>query len=264
MRDIHVIDLVRGCHVRLWPVAIAGTCGIEYAEWMRASPVVRCTVLLTVGLLGLVPTAGAAVGANPAINRPYQDPEFSQWVERFERPGREVYDRRTAIVAATGVKAGMQVADIGAGTGLFTLLFAQQVGNNGKVYAVDISKTFITHIEQRARETRLNNVTGIVSTQQETRLPPDSVNLAFICDTYHHFEQPQSMLASIHRALKSGGTLVVIDFQRIEGESSNWVLGHVRAGKEQVIREIEAAGFRLVADEHLLQENYFLRFTKGN
>lgn len=71
------------------------------------------------------------------------------------------------------------------------------------------------------------------------------------------------MLASIHRALKPGGTLVVIDFERVEGRSSAWVLDHVRAGKEQVIREIEAAGFRLAADEKLLKENFFLRFTKN-
>jgi len=201
----------------------------------------------------MLPVSGPAMardGADPAINRPYLDPDFQQWVERFERPGREVYDRREAIVAATGVKPGMQVADIGAGTGLFTLMFARQVGAQGHVYAVDISKNFIENIERRAKRAGLMNVDGIVSSQSETRLPPDSVRLVFICDTYHHFEQPRPMLASIHRAL-------------IEGISSNWVLGHVRAGKESVIREIEAAGFRLTADEKLLNENFYLRFVKA-
>ncbi len=206
--------------------------------------------------------AAARDGADPGINRPYQDPDFQQWVERFERPGREVHDRRAAIVAASGVKLGMQVADIGAGTGLFALLFARQVGAPGKVYAVDISKTFVDNIERRARRDGLTNIAGIVSSQNDARLPPNSIQLAFVCDTYHHFEQPRAMLVSIHRALKPGGTLVVIDFERIEGRSSAWVLDHVRAGKEQVIREIEAAGFRLVADERLLKENFFLRFTK--
>lgn len=211
------------------------------------------------------PMAGPAVardGADPAINRPYLDPDFQQWVERFERPGREVYDRREAIVAAAGVKPGMHVADIGAGTGLFTLMFARQVGAQGHVYAVDISKKFIENIELRAKRTGLANVSGIVSSQNETRLPRDSIQLAFVCDTYHHFEQPAAMLASLHRALKSGGMLVVIDFERIEGKSSNWVLGHVRAGKAQAISEIEAAGFRLVADEKLLNENFYLRFVR--
>ena len=219
--------------------------------------------LLALLMLPVASPVMARDGADPAINRPYLDPDFQQWVERFERPGREVYDRREAIVAATGVKPGMQVADIGAGTGLFTLMFARQVGAHGRVYAVDISKNFIDNIERRAKRAGLMNVDGIVSSQSETRLPPDSVRLVFICDTYHHFEQPRRMLASIHRALKPGGTLVVIDFERIEGKSSNWVLGHVRAGKESVIREIEAAGFRLAADEKLLNENFYLRFVKA-
>jgi len=211
--------------------------------------------------------AGAAVGArdgaDPAINRPYQDPDFQQWVERFERPGREVYDRRKEIRDAAGIQPGMRVADIGAGTGLFTLLFARAVGPSGQVYAVDVSATFVDKVLRRARGENLANVTAVVSTQTETRLPSNSIHLAFVCDTYHHFEQPRAMLASIHRALKPGGTLVVIDFERTEGKSSAWVLDHVRAGKEQVIREIEAAGFRLAADEKLLKENFFLRFTKS-
>ncbi len=221
----------------------------------------RHLALLLVFLM--LPAAVAARdGADPAINRPYLDADFEQWVERFERPGREVYDRREAIVAATGVKPGMHVADIGAGTGLFTLMFARQVGAQGRVYAVDISKNFIANIEHRATQAGLLNIAGIVSSQSETRLPPASIHLAFICDTYHHFEQPASMLASIHRALKPGGILVVIDFERIEGKSSNWVLGHVRAGKESVIHEIETAGFHLAGDEKLLKENFYLRFTK--
>lgn len=213
----------------------------------------------------MLPVAGPAMardGADPEINRPYRDPDFEQWVERFERPGREVYDRRDAIVAATGVKPGMRVADIGAGTGLFTLLFARAVGPTGQVYAADISPTFVSQVSQRARRENLKNVIGVVNTQTDTQLPADSIHLAFACDTYHHFEQPRAMLASIHRALKPGGTLVVIDFERIDGKSSNWVLGHVRAGKEAVIREIEAAGFHLAADEKLLNENFYLRFIR--
>ena len=206
--------------------------------------------------------ATAREGADPAINRPYLDPDFAQWVERFESPGREVYDRRAAIVAASGVKPGMRVADIGAGTGLFTLLFARAVGPTGHVTAVDISPTFVANIQRRAQNEGLGNVNTRVNSQTDTGLPPDSIDLAFISDTYHHFERPRAMLASIHRALREGGSLVVIDFERVEGKSSDWVLGHVRADKKQVIGEIEAAGFRLVADTRLLAENFYLRFEK--
>lgn len=206
--------------------------------------------------------ACAAAGANPAINAPYEDPDYGQWVERFEQPGREIYDRRQAIVDAAGVKTGMAVADIGAGTGLFSLLFAEEVGPQGKVYAVDVSRVFIDNITRRARERGLKNIVGVVNTQTSAELPAAAVDLAFLSDTYHHFERPAAMLASIHRALRPGGRLVVIDFERIPGRSSTWVLGHVRADKAQVKREIEAAGFRLLEDRPLLEENFFLVFAR--
>jgi ubiquinone/menaquinone biosynthesis C-methylase UbiE len=220
-------------------------------------------VLAALLLLACAVPAVARDGADPAINRPYLDPDFAQWVERFESPGREVYDRRAAIVAASGVKPGMRVADIGAGTGLFTLLFARAVGPAGQVTAVDISPTFATNIQRRALNEKLGNVSTRVNSQTDAGLPPTSIDLAFICDTYHHFEQPRAMLASIHRALRERGSLIVIDFERVEGESSAWVLGHVRADKKQVIHEIEAAGFSLAADTGLLKENFFLRFEKN-
>jgi len=103
---------------------------------------------------------------------------------------------------------------------------------------------------------------GIVNDQHSTLLPPDSVDLIFLADTYHHFEQPADMLRSIRDALRPGGELVVIDFQREPGLSSAWVMRHVRAGRDQVIAEIELAGLRLDREEPILRGNFFLRFRK--
>lgn len=218
-------------------------------------------VLALVAAWPALPAAGT--GAAPAVNEPYRDPDYETWVQRFERPGREVYDRRLDIMKASGVEPGMTVADIGAGTGLFTRLFAKEVGPTGKVYAVDISKRFIDNVLRTAREQGLANVEGIVNTQTDTKLPAQSIDLAFSSDAYHHFEHPREMLASIHRALKPRGRLVVVDFRREPGRSSAWVLEHVRLGKDEVVREIEAAGFRLIEDRDFLRENYFLAFEKA-
>lgn len=219
-------------------------------------------LFLAVLLVPLMPAYALQQGADPAINQPYADPSFEAWVGRFERPGREVYDKREEIVAASGADAGMEVADIGAGTGLFTLLFAAKVGPDGRVYAVDIARGFVENILHRAREKGLRNVEGIVNSQNSADLPPQSVDLVFISDAYHHFERPQEMLQSIRDALRPGGALVIIDYRRSEGVSSAWVMEHVRAGKDAVIREVEAAGFDLVNDEDFLQQNFFLRFIK--
>ncbi len=211
----------------------------------------------------LTPVAsGQEPNINPGINDRYRNPDYQRWVNVFERPGREVFDRRREILEATGVEAGMVVADIGAGTGLFTRLFSPRVGPEGRVIAVDISRTFIDNILRTAAGQGLHNIEGVVNTDRDVALPPDSVDLAFLCDTYHHFEYPQTMLQSIHRALRPAGALVIIDFRRIPGYSSPWVLGHVRAGREAVREEVEAAGFRLVEKQAFLRTNYFLRFVK--
>ncbi len=220
--------------------------------------------LLVALALALPMAADAQVrSVNPGINRYYENPSFEQSLRMFEGEGREVFDRRHRIVAAVGLQPGMAVADIGAGTGLFTRLFAAAVGATGRVYAVDISPVFVHSIARIARDENLRGVEAILGGDRDSRLAPASIDVAFVCDTYHHFEYPQSMLASIHRALRSGGMLVVIDYERIPGVSSSWTLGHVRAGKEAVIGEIEAAGFRLVEERKgLLSENYFLRFRR--
>lgn len=222
----------------------------------------RLSLLLLFLLLAPPAWPVEAPGARHDINVPFEDAGYEQWVGIFERPGREVYDRRHQIVEATGAWRGAVVADIGAGTGLFTRLFARTVGPDGKVYAVDISREFVKNILRTARAEGLSNIEGIVNTQTETLLPENSIDIAFVCDTYHHFEQPKPMLASIRQALRPGGTLIVVDFERIEGKSSAWVMEHVRISKEEVIREIEAEGFRFTGKGDFLRENYFLRFVR--
>lgn len=200
----------------------------------------------------------------PGINDSFRDPNVQEFVGRFEGESREVFVRRREIVAACQIAPGQTVADIGAGTGLFTRLFAAAVGQEGRVIAVDIAPKFLAHIEQTCREAGLTQVETLLAKDDSTELPADSVDLAFICDTYHHFEFPLKTMASLHKALKPGGRVIVIDFHRIPGKSTEWVLSHVRAGQDVFESEIVQSGFlktREVRD--LLKENYFVEFTKS-
>jgi predicted methyltransferase len=156
----------------------------------------------------------------------------------------------------------MTVADIGAGTGLFTWLFSDRVGPIGTVYAVDISEGFIENIDRKARAMGRDNVIAVKNSPRDAALPKGSVDIAFVCDTYHHFEYPISMLASVRDALRDGGELVIVDFRKIPGLSSPWVMGHVRANRDAVVAEIENAGFGLRGESDLLRTNYMLRFVK--
>ena len=204
----------------------------------------------------------AEQNVNPEINRHYQAAEFKDWVGVFERAGREVYDKRHAVVQALNLKPGMDIADIGAGTGFYSLLFAEKVGKVGNVFAVDVAEDFVFNIKLRAADKGLKNIHGVLSNQKDTLLAPASIDLAFVCDTYHHFEYPQAMLTSIHRALRPGGQLIIIDFRKQPGISSAWVMSHVRTGKKAVIKEVEQAGFKFQSETDIFKTNYFLRFIK--
>ncbi len=200
----------------------------------------------------------------PGINANFLDPEMDiqQWLGRFEIESREVFAHRQAIAQAAGIEPGNRVADVGAGTGFYSKLFAGIVGSQGWVFAVDISPKFAEHIVHQAEESGIDNLTVVLAPQKSISLPPDSVDVIFVCDTYHHFEYPVATLASMRRALRAGGTLVIVDFQRIPGKSSEWIMSHVRGGKSDFRREIEQAGFVFVDEPQVpgIKENYILRF----
>jgi SAM-dependent methyltransferase/protein tyrosine phosphatase (PTP) superfamily phosphohydrolase (DUF442 family) len=203
-----------------------------------------------------------AVG--PELNKDFLDPnlDVDLWISRFEVESREIFASRLEILKNCGVQAGQQVADIGAGTGLFTRLFAHEAGDNGVVYAVDIAPAFLGHINKMTRELHIENVSPVLCREDSVCLPPGSIDIAFVCDTYHHLAYPQDTLRTIRKALRPNGTLVVVDFEKIPGTSREWVLGHVRADKQTVRSEIEAAGFEFLDEPDVagLEENYLMRF----
>jgi len=200
----------------------------------------------------------------PGVNEPFENPDVSEWVTKFEGESRETYQKRQEVIAACQLKPGMTVADVGAGTGLYTRLFADAVGKQGTVYAVGISPKFLAHIEASAKKMGVANVKTILGKDASAELQEASAEMVFICDTYHHFEYPARMMHSIHKALKPGGRVIVIDFIRVPGKSSEWVLSHVRTGQELVEQEIAECDFRKIAEiKDLLQENYVVVFEKA-
>jgi ubiquinone/menaquinone biosynthesis C-methylase UbiE len=219
------------------------------------------TILLAV-TGGSTQTAGPGIKTDPKINEPFKNPDLKGFIKKFESDDREVFARRNEIVAALELKPGMAVADVGAGTGLFTRLFADQVGPSGKVYAIDIAPGFLKHIAADAAKRGQKQVVTVVGTQDSINLPRAAVDLVFLCDVYHHLETPEKNLSSIRRALRERGRLVVIDFDRVEGKSTDFVLKHVRASQRVFRQEIEAAGFTFLPATKLprLSETFFLQF----
>jgi ubiquinone/menaquinone biosynthesis C-methylase UbiE len=214
-------------------------------------------------LAWMIPAAGQQSTITPTareLNKSF-DADLKQWTDRFEHEGRAIYDKRYEILDALSLKPGLAVADIGAGSGLISRLIAQRVGSEGAVYAVDIAKNMVDYIAKTSKEQGLTNIKAVLGDPKSPRLAPASVDRICIIDAYHHFEYPAEMLAEIKKALRPDGTLVLIDFKRVEGVSRDYILKMVRAGQGTFTDEFQNAGFELVERrDDMFPENYLLKF----
>jgi ubiquinone/menaquinone biosynthesis C-methylase UbiE len=238
---------------------------------LRATPLVWLSLVLltSAGVASCKQPAGTASeeqSVRPGANERFlaDDLDVDRFVEIFEGESREISVHRDRIVEVLGLAEGTTIADIGSGTGLFLPAFNRAAGSSGRVYAVDLSPKFLVHLRNRADKEGLERVEVVTALEDSVELPAASVDVAFVCDTYHHFEYPQSTLASLRSAIRPGGSLVIVDFERIPGQSQDWILDHVRAGKQVFTQEIAAAGFELIEEVAIngLEENYVLRFRR--
>lgn len=191
--------------------------------------------------------------------------------EARELARRDVRDALLNVFRAHGLTAGATALDCGAGTGLLLPALTEAVGGSGRVLAVDLSATFVSHLRRRfghlAPTLQVSR-----SSAKALSLPATcegTVDIAIVVDVYHHFEYPMTMMASIRSALKPTGRVVVLDFHRdpskMTHHAPSWALEHIRADQHTFRSEIEAAGFTLLAEPALpeLTENYIMCFGKG-
>jgi ubiquinone/menaquinone biosynthesis C-methylase UbiE len=207
---------------------------------------------------------GQETNVRPGINQRWKSDNITPLIDLLESADRDIYAHRVELAKIANPSTGSTVADVGAGSGFMVEEFSKMVGAKGKVYAVDINLKLLEQIEQRAKQRGLNNIQTILATDDSSRLAPNSIDLVFICDTYHHFEYPRSTLRSIFEALKPSGQLVLVEFKRIPGKSPDWIMDHIRAGREVFVQEISDAGFSYIQEHEaqFIPRNYVLRFRK--
>ena len=185
-------------------------------------------------------------------------PQGAAWLERSER---EAEEAPTRAIAALRLRPGQVVADIGAGSGYYTMLLSAAVGPRGRVYATDIQQEMLALIQKKIENKRVSNVELVLGTPTESRLPDGAIDLALMVDVYHELAQPQAFLQSLKRALKPDGRLVLIEFRKESAAVP------IREEHKMTVREarmeLEAEGYRFERVIDVLPWQHILVFEPG-
>lgn len=185
---------------------------------------------------------------------------MSHWgIDWLERPERQFEENSALLLKNLNLKPGMQIADIGAGSGYYSSLMAKRIGN-GKVYAVDVEPQMILFLNERVKEEKLSNVITVLGSETSVALPSSSMDLMLLVDVYHEFSFPYEMGLSMYNALKPNGRLVLVEF-RSEDESVPIKTIH-KMSEAQSVKELKAVGFRLEKNISNLPWQHCMVFVK--
>lgn len=212
-----------------------------------------------------VPHGGAHAhghhGAHPSGDQPghhhrFDDP--AMWAQRFENPERDAWQRPDLVVASLSLAPDARVADVGAGTGYFSVRLARAVPQ-GRVWAVDVEPTMVRWVLDRARREQIANLTAVLSSPDDALLP-EPVDLALVVDTYHHIAERTAYFTRLRSSLRPGGRVAIVDF-RLDAPEGPPVA--MRLAPEAVRAEMEAAGYTLASSLDTLPRQYVLVFRAG-
>lgn len=178
----------------------------------------------------------------------------------LERPEREKEEHASKLLPSLKIKPGDVVADIGAGSGFYTLKLADIVGPKGKVYAVDIQPEMLNIIRKRVAARKLRNVVLVQNTETRLKLPPASLDLLFLVDVYHEFSHPREMTLEMVEALKPGGRIAFVEFRKEDDKVP--ILDVHRMSEKQVLKEMAPHPLRHVVTLGHLPWQHVILFEK--
>jgi SAM-dependent methyltransferase len=220
------------------------------------------TASIAVLIVSLISASLAfAQGTHPITGRRIAGVMGFGGADWLERPEREKEENPEGALDAMAIKPGMVVADIGAGTGYFSLRLARRVGPEGRIYANDLQPQMLTRLRENATKARVGNIETVVGEVADPKLPPGRMDLVLLVDVYHEFSEPQRMLQKIRETLKPDGRLVLLEYRKedpavpIREEHKMTVV--------EVRRELEAEGFVLSQLIESLPIQHILIFKKA-
>ncbi len=182
--------------------------------------------------------------------------EIEKWVERFEKPERDEWQKPEAVIKSMDLRKDFRIADIGSATGYFPIRFARAVPK-GKVYGIDIEEGMVNYLNERAKREGIANLKSILAKLDNPGIP-QPVDIVFICNTYHHIENRTDYFRRLRKDFRPGGKLVIVDFRK--GELPVGPPDQMKLAFGQVISELGAAGYNLMQRSEILPYQYLLIF----
>lgn len=214
--------------------------------------------LLRISSLVLVSVSGLAAQqptAKPADHMQHRFDDPAKFAKSFDDPQRDAWQMPDRVIQALALKPDASVADIGAGTGYFSMRLAKAVPN-GAVYAVDIEPNMVTHLKTRAASEQLTNVTPVLASTTSPNLPKP-VDLIVVVDTYHHIGNRSEYFRALRSRLTPAGRIAIIDFRKDAPEGPP---AHFRFTPDQIKKEMADAGYRTDFEHDFLPRQHFILF----
>ncbi|MGR3311147.1 MAG: class I SAM-dependent methyltransferase [Candidatus Brocadiales bacterium] len=222
-----------------------------------------CTrLLLTLSVIALLVFIDIVSPEAAAEHKHGKIKDTASYIAMLEEQERKDWQKPSEVLKALNLSKGDVVADIGAGTGYFSRLFAEAVGENGTVYAVDIDEKLLDYLKKKAEDAGIKNIKIVKSEPNNPLLVHlKRIDLVFICNTWHHIEKRHKYLQLLHESLKPAGKLVMVDF--VAKETPFGPPLSKRIPRNKLVEECEQAKFSLYGEYHFLPYQYFLIFSKN-
>ncbi len=180
-----------------------------------------------------------------------------KWAEEFDNPARDAWQKPDEVLNALHLQSTSRVADLGAGTGYFSVRIAKAVPQ-GRIFAVDIEPDMLRYLHERAQRDHLSVLVPVQASAESANLP-EPVDVVLVVDTYHHIDNRTAYFARLRESLRADGRLAIVDFKM---DSPDGPPPDARVSPDRVTAELSAAGYSLVASHEFLPRQYFLVFQR--
>jgi ubiquinone/menaquinone biosynthesis C-methylase UbiE len=211
-------------------------------------------------------TALCATLAGPALaedqHQHRRPDDIKQYLEHLDSTDRDRYQKPAEVIDALRLKPGMAVADLGSGSGYFTRRFIEAVTETGMVYAVDVEPEMLAYAKESVIHMHTAYTAEFILAQPDNpKLPFESVDLLFVCNTIHHLENRSKYFSDLKSSLKPGARIAIIDFYPDERSGDLGFPKHHLVARDTIVQEMAAAGYQLAREHSFLPKQYFLEFV---